>query len=105
MFFRQGTHPDGDGVVEQQGQGLGVRGQAAAGFDDRRLMLGQDGLQALTFEAPVTRLSMQLQNFADGRSVFPLDLAVEFEKRYSPFPRQPASQRGLAGSAQSDQRD
>ena len=101
VFFRRSANPDGDGVFEQQGQRFGIRGQTAAGLDDRRCVLGQHSLQALAFEAPVTRLPVQLQNLADGRSVLPFDFAVEFEERHSSMLRQPAAERGLAGAAQS----
>ena len=76
VFFRRGANPDGQRMLEQQGQRLGVRGQTAAGLDDRRRILRQNGLQTLAFETPVTRLPVQLQNFADGRAVLPFDFAV-----------------------------
>ncbi len=105
MLFRRGAHPDGERTFEQQRQRLGVRCQSTAGFDDGRRISRQDRLKALAFETPISRLSVKLQNLTDGRAIFALDLAVEFEERHSSLLRKPASQCGLAGAPKSDQCD
>src|SRR5450631_1891912 len=105
MFLRRGAHPDSEGALEQQRQGLRVGCQSTAGFDDGRRVSRQDRLKALALETAVSWLSVKLQNLTDGRTIFAFDFAVEFEERHSPLLRKPAPQRGLAGAPQSDQCD
>ena len=68
-------------------------------------LAADQALEAPALDAPISRLAVEQEDLGQADARLALDLAVELDERLAQFGGERASERGLAGAAQADERD
>src|SRR5258708_33725017 len=77
VLLGRGAQPDAAATLEQELEGTRIRHQAATGRDHGAPIVRQHALERAPLEAAKRVLSVHREHFAERRTGFLLDLAVE----------------------------
>src|SRR5258707_5674394 len=68
-------------------------------------MLGEDGIESLTFEPAIAAEAVEIKDDGQGDAGVALNLLIEFDEGDAKNLREEASERGFAGATKSDEGD
>jgi len=105
VFFGLGAEPDGEALTQEAIVRAWVGDDAAPGGEYEAMMLGEDGIESLTFEAAIPIESIKIKDDGQGDAGVALDLLVQFNERHAENLRKETAERGFAGTAKSDEGD
>src|SRR5436189_6221243 len=105
MLFGLGLEPHREAGGEQEFVGSGFGNDASARGDHGALVLFEHPLEAAPLVAPVAGLPVKEKDLRETGARLALDLAVELDKGGAQRLGELRTERGLARTAQSDERD
>src|SRR5881409_1008678 len=105
MLFGLGLEPHREACREEELIGSRLRYDAAARGDHGALVFFEHPLEAAPLVAPVASLPVKEKDLRETGSGLALDLAVELDKGRAQRLGELCTERGLARTAQSDERD
>src|SRR5436190_2074951 len=105
MLFRLGLEPYREAGREEELIGSRLRDDAAARGDHGALVFFEHPLEAAPLVAPVAGLPVKEKDLRETGARIALDLAVELDKGRAQRLGELRTERGLARTAQSDERD
>src|SRR6266496_2071620 len=105
MFLGIGLEPHGPAARGQQLERARLGDKAAAGRQHEARLALQHRFERGALVAAKHLLAEQLEQLAQADPALSLDLAVELDERHAQVRREPAAQRGLPRSAQTNQRN
>src|SRR5438876_3321094 len=103
MLFRARSQPYRVEVAQKIGEGFWLCDDSARDGEHRFGSGRHNSFERLSFETPVTFLTIQRHNFVDRNSTNLFDFAVQFQKWQGQLLAHDFSERRLAGSAETDQ--
>src|SRR5712664_983265 len=105
VLLRLRLYPNGVAMGEQVVKGLLFRHHSSSHRQYRALILSEHSCQRAPLDCSIAGLPVEREYFSEGHSRILLDLTIQLDEGDAHLQRQLASQRGLASSAQPDQRD
>jgi len=105
VLLGRGLQPDREALREEQVERGGLGHDTARRGDDCLGVLLQHRFERAALVAAVGGEAVQRMNFGHAASGNTLDFAIQLDKGHAELIGEQLSERGLAGAAQSDQRD